>query len=65
MALRDTVYQKFGPLLLESLIDNLLEEVNELRTGAGLPPRPKAAFLGSAHNSLAHLTDYDWMDQEP
>lgn len=65
MALRDNVYKKFGPLILEALIDKLLEEINELRTGAGLPPRPKEQFLGSAHNNLAHLPDYDWMQDEP
>lgn len=65
MALRDNVYEKFGPLLLEALFDKMLDEVNELRTNAGLPPRPKEAFLGSAHNSLAHLTEYDWMQEEP
>lgn len=61
MAQRDEVYQKFGPLLIEALFDKMLEEINELRTNAGLPERPKDQFLGSAHNNLAHLDHYDWM----
>lgn len=61
MALRDNVFEKFGPILLEALVDNMLEEINELRTHAGLPPRTKEAFLGSAHNHLNHLDLYDWM----
>ena len=63
MALRDNVYKKFGPLLLEALIDKMLDEINELRTHAGKPPRPKEAFLGSAHNHMAHLTEYDWPEE--
>lgn len=62
MALRDNVFEKFGPLLLEALFDKMLDEVNELRTAAGLPPRPKEQFLGSAHNHMNHLDDYDWME---
>lgn len=65
MSVRDNVYEKFGPLILEALIDNLLEEINELRTALNLPPRTKEAFLGSAHNHLNHLPDYNWMNEGP
>jgi len=65
MSQRDTVYRKFGPLMLEALFDNMLEEINELRTRASLPARPKDQFLGSAHNHLSHLEPYDWMETEP
>lgn len=64
MAQRDTVYHKFGPLLMEALFDTLLEEVNELRVKAGLQPRTKAYFLGKSNNNQAHLQRYDWMDEE-
>jgi len=63
MALRDNVYEKFGPLLIEALLDQLLFEVNELRTRAGLPERTKEYFLGRAHNNLAHLEPYNWMSE--
>ncbi|MBA7625084.1 hypothetical protein ES703_32505 [subsurface metagenome] len=62
MSLRDDTYQKFGPLLLEALIDAMLDEVNELRTKAGLPLRTKEYFLGRSNNNQNHLPDYDWMD---
>lgn len=61
MSLRDNIYEQFGPLILEALVDNLLEEVNELRTALGKPPRTKEGFLGSTHNHLGHLDPYDWM----
>lgn len=59
---RDEVFERFGPILMEALFDKMLELHNELRTQAGLPLVPKAAFLGSAHNHLNHLDDYDWME---
>lgn len=65
MAVRDDMYQQFGPLLLEGLIDNLLEEINFLRTNAGMPLIQKEAFLGTTNNHLGHLPQYDWMNQEP
>lgn len=65
MALRDITFQKFGPLLIEALFDTILEELNELRTNAGLQPRTKAYFLGKANNNQAHLQPYDWMDEVP
>lgn len=64
MSLRDVTYRKFGPLLLEALVDSLLEEINELRTREGLPPRTKEGFLGKTNNNQAHLDPYDWMDEE-
>ncbi len=61
MALRDSIYEQFGPLILEALVDNLLEEINELRTALGKPPRTKEGFLGSTNNHLDHLPEYNWM----
>ncbi len=63
MSLRDNVFEQFGPLLLEGLFDTMLDEINFLRTSAGLPVRTKEYFLGRAHNSLAHLDNYDWMNE--
>lgn len=63
MAQRDVTYRKFGPLLMEALNDALLEEINELRTIAGLQPRTKAYFLGKSNNNQDHLDPYDWMEE--
>lgn len=64
MALRDNIYQQFGPVLIEALFDTTLEEINELRTKLSLPPIPKEEFLGRVHNNLNHLEPYDWMEGE-
>ncbi|MBA7695002.1 hypothetical protein ES703_103619 [subsurface metagenome] len=63
MSLRDNTYHKFGPLLLEALIDAMLEEINELRAHLGFPLRTKEYFLGRSNNNQNHLDDYDWMDE--
>lgn len=65
MALRDNTYAKFGPLLLEALIDSMLEEINELRVDAGKQPRTKEYFLGKSNNNQNHLEPYNWMTEEP
>ncbi len=62
MALRDVTYQKFGPLLIEALVDSLLEEINELRTKVGKPPRTKTDFLDKINNNQNHLAPYDWKE---
>lgn len=62
MSIRDVTYRKFGPLLLEALIDTLLEEINELRIDAGKQPRTKAYFLGKSNNNQDHLEPYNWME---
>lgn len=64
MALRDNTYEKFGPLLLEALIDSLLDEINFLRTAMSLQPRTKEYFLGRSNNNQNHLDPYDWMAKE-
>lgn len=64
MALRDNLYQQFGPLTVEALFDTMLEEINELRTRLSLPPIPKEEFLDRAHNNLNHLEPYNWMEGE-
>lgn len=64
MALRDNIFEQFGPLLLEALFDKMLDEHNELRTLLNKPPISKEAFLGSAHNHMAHLDLYEWMETE-
>lgn len=65
MSQRDDTYRKFGPLLLEALIDSMLDEINFLRTASGLQPRTKDYFLGRSNNNQNHLPDYDWMEDEP
>jgi hypothetical protein len=61
MSLRDNIFQKFGPLLQEALLEMWLEELNELRVALGKQPLTKDYILGKCNNNLNHLDDYDWM----
>lgn len=61
MALRDELFRKFGPLLLEAITDFLLDEVNALRQEQGHPKITKDDYLLLLSNHVTELPDYDWM----
>lgn len=66
MALRDNIFQQFGPKLTEAFFLALLRELNEVRTSIGKQPLTAEYLLGRLHNDLNHIDDYDWMnDEEP
>lgn len=62
MAVRDNVFEKFGPLLTEALFEAWLEALNEIRIDLDKQPLTKEHILGKVHNNLNHLDDYDWMN---
>ncbi|MBA7670358.1 hypothetical protein ES703_78503 [subsurface metagenome] len=64
MEKRSEVFQKFGPKLLESFLELILSEFNELRTAAGLPPRTKIQIYDQITNHFSNLPDYEWQDEE-
>lgn len=64
MALRDEIYQQFGPLLLEAITDFLLDNVNTLRRNQGMPEISKDEYLALLNNHLSTLPKYDWMETE-
>ena len=61
MAVRDEVFQQFGPLLLEAFFKAWLRELNEVRVSIGKQPLTEKYILGRLHNDLNHIDDYDWM----
>ncbi len=66
MTTREELYEKFGPLLLESIVRVMKDEINILRAGAGLPERTDEQVLAAIGSKLSPLTEYDWMkDQLP
>lgn len=58
---RDELYGKFGPVLLEAIVGITLNEINVLRTAAGLPLRTKQQINDAIENELSQLPEYDWM----
>lgn len=64
MILRDEVFRKFGPLLLEAITDFLLDNVNTLRLEQGMPKITKDEYLTQLLNHVTELEPYDWMTQD-
>lgn len=64
MEKRSEIFQKFGPKLLESFLELILSENNELRAAVGLPPRTKQQIYDQITNHFSSLPDYEWQDEE-
>lgn len=63
MADREDTYRKFGPIILEALCLVLLEEINKLRIGQGLPQITEQDILDALNNHLEELEPYAWMEK--
>lgn len=61
---RSEVFHQFGPKLSEGFLNLILQEINELRTHAGLPPRTKLHAYDQITNHMSTLEDYDWMAEQ-
>lgn len=62
MSVRDNVFAQFGPKLMEAMFLSWLRELNEIRIAQGKQPLTEEYILGRIHNDLAHVEDYDWMN---
>lgn len=58
------LYKKFGPKLIDALVQVILAEVNILRVRVGLSPRTGTQVIDAIANKLDSIPDYDWMDKE-
>ncbi|MBA7646729.1 hypothetical protein ES703_54495 [subsurface metagenome] len=61
--IRDELYKKFGPLILEAVVMVVKNEVNILRQKAGLPERTNQQLTNAIENRLGELEEYDWMKE--
>lgn len=64
MPKRDEVFIKFGPLLIEALVMVLVDKINEVHPGLGLPHVTYDEVFTQVENHLSHLEPYDWMTEE-
>jgi len=62
MITREELYRKFGPILIEAIVQITKDEINILRVEAGLPERTNQQFLTAIENKLSQLSMYDWME---
>lgn len=61
---RDDVLRKFGPKLLEGLVETLQEELNSIRAFIGMPNKDKESLLLGIKDKEKNIPDYDWMDEK-
>jgi len=62
---REELYQKFGPMLVEAIVQVTKDEINLVRKELGLPERTNAQILTAVENKLNQLEKYDWMKEQP
>ena len=62
MTMRDDLFQKFGPLLIEAIALATLDQINALRSKAGLPQITPDRAMIEISNHLSHLDPYPWME---
>jgi len=60
---RAELYRHFGAKLIEAIVLIIKDEINILRTEAGLAERTNQQIINSIETKLASLEDYDWMDE--
>lgn len=63
MSKRDELYEKFGPTLLEAIVRTIIEDLNRIRTTAGMVQITKEMFMDQIENNLSHLEPYNWMEE--
>lgn len=60
---RDDLYIKFGPKLIEAVVLVIKDEINILRQQHGLPDRTNQQLISAIDAKLADANDYDWMGE--
>lgn len=63
MSLRDEMFAKFGPLLMEACCWVLLDYQNELRHEQGMSLLTMDDLLTKLKNHSTELQPYDWMTE--
>jgi hypothetical protein len=61
---RNTLFRKFGPVLLEAVIELVMDEINILRSDIGLGSRTKQQLIDALKTKHDTLPLYDWMQEE-
>lgn len=64
MEKRDELFAKFGPLLIEAMVEMTLENINVLRKEQGMHEISKDDYLTQLLNHVSELNPYDWMLEE-
>lgn len=60
---REQLYQRFGPKLIDALVQVMLDEINLLRTEHNLVARTGEQVINAIANKLENIPNYDWMKE--
>ena len=60
---KEQLYRRFGPKLIDALVQVMLDEINLLRVEHGLVQRNGAQLVNAIANKLENIPDYDWMKE--
>ncbi|MHA1304368.1 MAG: hypothetical protein ACTSPI_11780 [Candidatus Heimdallarchaeaceae archaeon] len=63
MATREELYRGFGPKLLEAIVLVIRDEINDVRTNAGLSEKTEQNIIDAIDTKLSNLEDYDWQSE--
>lgn len=60
----DELYKKFGPKLIDVLVQVILEDINLLRAKVGLPLQTNKQVVDVISDKLENMADYVWMNDK-
>lgn len=60
MATREELYKKFGPRLIDAVVEVTLDEINIIRDELGLPLRTGTQVVDAISNKLDGIPLYPW-----
>ena len=58
---KNQLYHRFGPKLIDAIVQVTLDEINILRSHAGLSLRTDAQVVDAIGDKLENIPDYNWM----
>ena len=61
MTTREELYRKFGPILIDAIVQIIKDEINILRVKAGLSERTNQQLITAIDNKLKTIPLYPWM----
>lgn len=61
--MREELYRKFGPKLVEAIVLIVKDEINILRNEVGLPARTNEQLTNAVSEKLDSVPDYDWQGE--
>lgn len=62
--MREELYEKFGPYLIEAIVIIMKEEINLIRAQLELPERTNEQLMTAVKNKVDSLPLYDFLKEQ-